>query len=59
MKGVQLEGFASAAMALAMIASFLLIAGGIQLTRRGERQKGVLMLVAAAVLAANVLILTI
>lgn len=42
-----------------MIAAFLLVAGGIALARRGERQKGVLMIVAAAVLAANVLIWTV
>jgi high-affinity Fe2+/Pb2+ permease len=56
----KVEGFAAAAMAVAMIAAFLLIAGGIHLiARRGERQKGVLMLVAAAVLVANVAIWTI
>lgn len=54
-----MNGFASAAMAIAMIAAFLLIAGGIALIRRGERQKGVLMIVAAAVLIANVLIWTV
>ncbi len=46
-------------MAVAMIAAFLLIAGGVQLLRRGERQKGALMIVAAAVLVMNVLIWTI
>ncbi len=59
MKGVKLEGFASAAMAVAMIAAFLLIAGGVQLIRRGERQKGLLMIAAAAVLVMNVLIWTV
>ena len=54
-----MEGFASAAMALAMIAAFLLIAGGVQLMRRGERQKGLLMIAAAAVLVMNVLIWTV
>ena len=61
MKGVsELEGFAAAAMAIAMIAAFLLAVGGIQLMiRRGETQKGALMLVAAAVLVGNVLIWTV
>jgi hypothetical protein len=55
-----LEGFASAAMALTMVAAFLLAIGGLHLlVRRGERQKGLLMLVAAAVLVANVVIWTI
>lgn len=42
-----------------MIAAFLLIAGGIAMIRRAERQKGALMIVAAAVLIANVLIWTV
>ena len=46
-------------MALAMIAAFLLIAGGIRLIGRGERRKGVLMIVAAAVIAMNVAIWTV
>jgi high-affinity Fe2+/Pb2+ permease len=46
-------------MALAMIAAFLLIAGGIKMARTSEhRKRGVLMVVAAAVLIANVLIWT-
>ena len=55
-----MEGFAAAAMAIGMIAAFLLVVGGIQLMiRRGETQKGALMLVAAAVLVGNVLIWTV
>ena len=55
-----MEGFAAAAMALAMIAAFLLAIGGIRLIARGEdRTRGLLMLVAAAVLVMNVLIWTI
>ena len=54
-----MNAFASAALAITMIAAFLLIAGGIQLiVRRRDRTRGVLMLVAAAVLIGNVLIWT-
>ena len=50
---------ASAALSIAMIAAFLLAAGGIRFIRRGEyRQQGWLMLVAAMVLIGNVLIWT-
>ena len=46
-------------MALAMIAAFLLVFGGIRLMmRHAERGRGLLMLVAAAVLVMNVLIWT-
>jgi hypothetical protein len=49
-----------AAPAIAMLGAFALAGGGIVLLRRGDaRTKGVLMLVAAAVLVANVLIWTI
>jgi hypothetical protein len=51
---------ASAALGIAMIAVFLLTAGGIRLIRRGEyRQQGWLMIVAAMVLLGNVLIWTV
>ena len=47
-------------MALAMIAAFLLVAGGIKLSlARDTRVRGILMLVAAAVLVVNVLLWTI
>jgi high-affinity Fe2+/Pb2+ permease len=50
---------AVAALSLAMIAAFVLLGGGAWLlVRRGERKQGVLMLLAAAVLFANVLIWT-
>ena len=50
--------FTSGAMALAMIAAFALAAGGVKLTLTQEnRLRGVLMIVAAAVLVANVAIL--
>ncbi len=51
---------ASGALALAMIAAFLLVRGGIRLIRRGEyRQQGWLMIVAAMVLVGNVLVWTV
>ena len=47
-------------MAIAMIAAFLLIIGGIRfLLREGERGRGALMIGAAAVLIGNVLIWTV
>jgi len=51
---------ASTALALAMIAAFALIGGGLHLLiRRKECGKGLLMLTAAAVLIANVAIVTV
>ena len=45
---------------LLMLAVFALIVGGIYLLRRGgDRQRAILMLVAAAVFLGNVLIMTI
>jgi hypothetical protein len=55
-----LGGLASTVMAIGMMAAFLLVIGGISLIRRKEdRGRGILMLVAAAVLVVNVAILTI
>ena len=55
-----MTGIASAAMALAMIAAFVLAIGGARLAMRGrDRKRGLLMIVAAAVLVGNVLIWTI
>ncbi|HJU77815.1 MAG TPA: hypothetical protein VJ597_07815 [Sphingomicrobium sp.] len=52
--------FASVALALAMIAAFLLTAGGIKLALdRQTRSRGWLMLAAAAVLVMNVMIWTV
>lgn len=49
----------SGALALAMLAAFLLTAGGVKLaTQRANRTRGLLMIVAAVVLVGNVLILT-
>jgi hypothetical protein len=55
-----LQGFSSAALAITMIAAFLLSIGGVKLTlAKATRARGALMLVAAAVLVGNVLIWTI
>ena len=55
-----MTGFASAAMALAMIAAFVLAIGGARLAmRREDRKRGILMIVAALVLVGNVLIWTV
>ena len=52
--------FASGALALAMIAAFLLIAGGVRLARTAQaRGRGWLMIAAALVLIMNVMIWTI
>ncbi len=54
-----MTGLEAAAPAIAMLAAFALVIGGIILIRRKrERQKGVLMIVAALVLVGNVLIWT-
>ncbi len=48
------------ALALAMVAAVLLIVFGVRLAvRGGDRKRGVLMIVAAAVLVGNVVILTV
>ena len=53
------SSIASAAPAIAMVACFASAIGGMRLVRQGhDRRKGVLMLVMAAVLLANVLIWT-
>ncbi len=57
-ESAEMGSIASAALALAMIAAFLLAAGGARLTFKGERKHGLLMVAAAAVLVANVLIWT-
>jgi len=49
---------AGAAPAILMIAAFALVLGGVSLIRRGNRQKGVLMIVCAVVFVGNVAILT-
>jgi hypothetical protein len=57
---VILEGFGATLMAIAMVAAFLLVFGGIKLARRKEeRGRGFLMIGAAAVVVMNVLIWTV
>jgi len=52
-----METLAATALSLAVLAAVALAAGGVWLiARRSNRKQGVLMLVAAAVLIANVLI---
>ena len=54
-----MNGLGPALLSILMIAAFLLALGGIVLIRRGrDRRKGVLMLVAAAVLVGNVFIVS-
>jgi len=55
----QLAGLYPWLAALTMLAVFALVWGGAVIFRRGDRQKGVLMVVAALVLLANVAIWTI
>ena len=55
-----MQGFAAAAMAMAMLAAFALVIGGVRLALRpAERKRGALMLIAAAVLVGNVLVWTV
>ena len=55
-----MSDFGSGAMALAMIAAFVLAIAGIRVPRRREtRSRGILMVVAAAVLIMNVMIVTV
>ena len=54
-----MTGLPAALLSIAMLAAFGLVIGGVVLFRRGERKKGVLMIVAAAVLMGNVLIWTV
>ena len=55
-----MDSFSSVAMAAAMVAAFLLAAGGVKLIRaRQTRTRGVLMIVAALVIVTNVMIWTV
>jgi high-affinity Fe2+/Pb2+ permease len=55
-----MDNFSSAAMALAMIAAFLLVLGGAKLAlNRQTRGRGILMIVAALVMVMNVMIWTV
>lgn len=55
-----MEGFASAALAITMIAAFLLLGFGIrQALRPEDRQRGLLMIACGIIFIANVLIWTV
>ena len=55
-----MSDFSSAAVALAMVAGFLLILGGVKLALdRQTRTRGILMIVAALVIIMNVMIWTV
>ena len=55
-----MSDFMSGAMALAMMAAFVLAGAGVKLAwKRESRGRGILMIVAAAVLITNVMILTV
>ena len=55
-----MNSFSSVAMAAAMVAAFLLLAGGMKLALKHQtRSRGILMMVAAGVLVVNVLVWTI
>ena len=55
-----MENYSSFAMAFAMVAAFLLVAGGVKLMlERQTRVRGVLMIVAALVIITNVMIWTV
>jgi hypothetical protein len=55
-----MSDFSTIGMAMAMIAAFLLIIGGVKLARaRQTRTKGILMMVAALVIVMNVMIWTV
>ena len=54
-----MNGVSATFLSVLMVAAFLLAWGGIYLlVKRGDRKKGILMLVAAAVAVGNVLIWT-
>jgi len=50
------SGLSALLLSIAVIAVFVLTVGGIRLIRLGERGRGMLMVLAAAVLLVNVLI---
>ena len=55
-----MDNFSQVAMAIAMIAAFLLLAGGAKLALdRQTRGRGILMVIAALVLVMNVMIWTV
>ncbi|MGN6057684.1 MAG: hypothetical protein ACTHOI_03785 [Sphingomicrobium sp.] len=55
-----MQNFSSVAMAIAMVAAFLLVVGGVKLTlARQTRGRGILMILAALVMVMNVMIWTV
>jgi predicted permease len=56
---VELSPLATALYSVAMAGAGLLIWQGVRLFRRGDKQKGVLMVVCAAVVVMNVMIWTV
>ena len=55
-----MQNFSSIALAFAMLAAFLLLAGGVKLALdRSTRTRGILMILAALVLVMNVMIWTV
>jgi high-affinity Fe2+/Pb2+ permease len=55
-----MQNFSSVAMAVAMVAAFLLLIGGVKLALdRQTRGKGILMILAALVMIMNVMIWTV
>jgi hypothetical protein len=55
-----MQNFSTLAMGVAMVAAILLLIGGIRLTlTRHGRSKGILMIIAAAVIVMNVMIWTV
>jgi high-affinity Fe2+/Pb2+ permease len=55
-----MDNFSSVPMALAMVAAFLLLIGGVKLALdRQTRLRGVLMVIAALVIVTNVMIWTV
>ncbi len=60
MKGPELGAIASAALAITMIAAFLLLGFGLKLALRpADRQRGLLMIACGIIFIANVLIWTV
>lgn len=55
----ELSTAASMTLSLLTIAAIVLVWGGVTMIRKGDRTKGVLMIVCAVVLAGNVLIWTV
>ena len=55
-----MSDLSSIVMAMGMVSGFLLIAGGVKLAFAGQtRRRGILMIVAAAVIVMNVMIWTV